>query len=179
MLNVSAITNLDAISQAQGTSGFKVSGVVGKSPGDSLRVAASNDTNVDTKSAAELGSVGKLHARTGPDVVRGRVTGAPPAMQGEGHLARGDIQRVINAHISQVQGCYERQLMKDPSLSGKVSFQWVISPSGAVNGVRVGQSSLHSGEVTNCIQAAIQGWIFPQPQGGSVTVTYPFSFIGN
>jgi predicted component of type VI protein secretion system len=176
---VSSITNLDAISVPQGTSGFKVSGVVGKSPGDSLRIAATSDGNVDTKSAAELGNVGKIHARSGPDVVRARVTGAPPAMQGEGHLSRGEIQRVINAHIYQVQGCYERQLMKDPTISGKISFQWVISPSGAVNGVRVGQSSLHSGEVAGCIQQAIQGWIFPQPQGGSVTITYPFSFVGN
>jgi hypothetical protein len=176
-INVAAITNIDAV--PHGTGGFKVSGVVGKVPGDQLRVAGSSDSQINTKSAAELGAVGQVHAKTGPDVVRGRVTGAPPALQGEGHLSRGEIQRVINAHIYQVQGCYERQLLKDPSLAGKVSFQWVISPSGAVSGVRVGQSSLRSGEVTSCIQAAIQGWMFPQPEGGSVTVTYPFSFIGN
>jgi hypothetical protein len=178
-LNVESITNLDAI--PHGTGGFKVSGVVGKAPGDTLRVSASSgDTTVNTKSAAELGNVGRVAARaTGDGVVRGRVTVAPPAMQGEGHLDRGEIQRVINAHIYQVQGCYERQLMKDPSLSGKVSFQWLITPSGAVSSVRVGSSTLRSTEATTCIQSAIGRWTFPAPQGGSVTVTYPFSFVGN
>jgi hypothetical protein len=179
-LNASAITNLDAVA-AHGTGGFKVSGVVGKAPGDGLRISAGgSDAQVNTKSASELGNVGRVAARTdGNGVVRGRVTTAPPAIQGEGHLDRGEIQRVINAHIYQVQGCYERQLMKDPGLSGKVSYQWVITPSGAVSGVRVGQSSLRSVEATTCIQSAIAGWKFPSPQGGSVTVTYPFSFVGN
>lgn len=178
-LNAAAITNLDAV--PHGTGGFKVSGVVGKAPGDTLRVSAGGgDGVVNTKSASEIGnSVGRVTAHGGDGTVRGRVTTAPPAIQGEGHLDRGEIQRVINGHIYQVQGCYERQLMKDPSLSGKVSFQWLITPSGAVSGVRIGQSTLRSVEATTCIQSAIAGWKFPQPQGGSVTVTYPFSFIGN
>jgi hypothetical protein len=178
-LNVAAITNLDAVPHGEG--GFKVSGVVGKAPGDSLRVSAGGGGGeVNTKSANEIGgNVGRVHATGSGSVVRARVTTAPPGVQGEGHLDRGEIQRVINAHIYQIQGCYERQLMKDPSLAGKVSFQWVIALSGAVSGVRVGQSSLRSAEVTSCIQSAIQGWHFPQPQGGSVTITYPFSFIGS
>jgi hypothetical protein len=45
-----------------------------------------------------------------------------------------------------------------------------------VSNVRIGRSSVHSTEVTTCIQTAIQGWHFPAPQGGSVTVTYPFAF---
>jgi hypothetical protein len=177
-VNVETISNLDAV--PHGNAGFKVSGVVGKAPGDTLRVGAGGgDAQITPQSANELGSVGKVHAQsTGDGVVRARVTTAPPAMQGEGHLDRGEIQRVINGHIYQVQGCYERQLMKDPSLSGKVSFQWLITPSGAVSNVRVGQSSLRSVEATSCIQGAIAGWKFPQPQGGSVTVTYPFSFVG-
>jgi outer membrane biosynthesis protein TonB len=170
-----ALASLDAMPHAR--SGFKVSDVVGKAPGDTLRATSLvADAQVNTKSAAEVGAdVGRVHAKTG-DSVRARVTAAPQAIGGEGHLDRGEIQRVVNAHLFQVQGCYERQLMKDPSLGGKATFQWVIGTSGSTGGVRVAQSSIHSVEVLTCIQTAIQRWTFPAPEGGSVTVTYPFAF---
>lgn len=113
--------------------------------------------------------------------MRARVTAIPQAISGEGHLDRGEIQRVVNAHVHQVQACYERQLMKDPSLGGKITLEWVISGSGGVGSVRVKQSTVRSAEVASCIQSAIRGWKFPAPRGGAVTVTYPFAFstLGN
>ena len=50
-----SVTNLDALPAGAGD--FKVSGSVGKAPGDTLRVAAagSGSADVNTKSAAELG----------------------------------------------------------------------------------------------------------------------------
>ena len=128
-----------------------------------------------THSSAEIGTVGRIAVQS-TGVVRARVTAPPSAAKIEGHLDRGEIQKVVNAHLSQVQGCYERQLVKNPSLSGKVSFRWIITPTGSVGSVKVAQSSIQSGEVISCIQSAIQGWNFPAPQGGSVTVTYPFAF---
>ena len=175
-----SVTNLDALPVAAG--GFKVSGSVGKAPGDTLRVAVAGGggREVDTKSASELGgnSLGRVAARgeAGGGAVRARVTAAPQAIRGEGHLDRGEIQKVVNAHLYQVQGCYERQLARDPSLAGKISYEWVVDVSGGVSSVRIGRSTVHSVEVTTCIQSAIQGWKFPPPQGGSVTVTYPFAF---
>jgi hypothetical protein len=173
-----AVTNLDAIPTAVG--GFKVSGTVGKAPGDSLRVAAAgaHGGDVDTKSVNEVGgpNIGRVQGQTSSGVVRARVTSAPPASRGEGHLDRGEIQKVVNAHLYQVQGCYERQLAKDPSLGGKISYEWDVGLTGGVSNVRVGRSTVHNVEVTTCIQSAIQGWKFPTPQGGTVTVTYPFAF---
>lgn len=171
-----SVTNLDALPVGAGD--FKVSGAVGKAPGDTLRVASpgSGSVDVNTKSATELGAgLAKVQAHTG-GVVRARVTTAVSAVRGEGHLDRSEIQKVVNAHLFQVQGCYERQLAKDPSISGKISYEWVVDPSGGVSSVRIGRSTIHSVEVTTCIQSAIAGWKFPQPQGGSVTVTYPFAF---
>jgi FHA domain len=173
-----SVTNLDALPAGAGD--FKVSGAVGKAPGDSLRVAAAGASggDVTTKSASEVGAnnMGKVQAQTSGGVVRARVTSAAPASRGEGHLDRGEIQKVVNAHLYQVQGCYERQLAKDPSLGGKISYEWDVGATGGVSNVRVGRSTVHSTEVTTCIQSAIQGWKFPAPQGGSVTVTYPFAF---
>lgn len=173
---IGAISNLDAM--PRGRAGFKVSEAVGKAPGDGLRVGVGGGGggDVNTKSAAEVGnSVGKLEVHASGNV-RARVTAPPQAVRVEGHLDRGEIQKVVNAHLSQVQGCYERQLVKDPGLAGKTTFQWVITPAGAVGTVRVAQSSIRSVDVLTCIQAAIQHWKFPTPEGGSVTVTYPFAF---
>jgi hypothetical protein len=175
-LSAISVTNLDALSSSAGE--FKVSGSVGKAPGDTLRVAAagSGSTDIDTKSASELGNkMTKVQAQTG-GAVRARVTASVQAVRGEGHLDRSEIQKVVNAHLYQVQGCYERQLAKDPSLSGKISYEWVVDGGGGVSNVRIGRSSVHSVEVTSCIQSAIAGWKFPSPVGGSVTVTYPFAF---
>ncbi len=176
-----AMTNLDAVGETAGGGGFKVSGVIGKLPGDGLRVASAGSgtgrAGADTKSIGELGGsdLGKVEAKAGT-TVRARVTSSPQAVTGEGSLDRGQIQRVVNAHVHQVQGCYERQLVKTPTLSGKITFEWVIGTSGGVSVVRVRASSLPSSEVASCIQSAISGWRFPAPSGGSVTVTYPFAF---
>jgi hypothetical protein len=96
-------------------------------------------------------------------------------MKVEGHLDRGEIQRVINAHIHELQGCYERQLIVNPNLSGKVTFEWLIGTGGAVTSVKIKTSTLSSNEATSCMQAAIRRWQFPSPSGGSVTVVYPIA----
>ncbi|MGA2451035.1 MAG: AgmX/PglI C-terminal domain-containing protein [Polyangiaceae bacterium] len=176
-LSAISVSNLDALSVSAG-GGFKVSGALGKAPGDTLRVVTTAGSDPDTKSASELGGneLGKVQARVGAGVVRARVTAVPQGIRGEGTLDRGEIQKVVNAHLYQIQGCYERQLAKDPSLSGKVFLDWVIGTSGGVSSVRIGRSTIRSVETVTCIQSAIQTWKFPQPQGGSVTVTYPFAF---
>jgi hypothetical protein len=177
-----AVTNLDAVSAPRAGGGFKVSGAIGKLPGDTLRIGAagSGTGRVDTKTAAELGAknLGKLTGLGTPSgKVRGLVT-APPArtVEVQGQLDRGEIQKVVNAHLREVQGCYERKLIKDPTLSGKIIFEWVISLTGSVTVVKIKFSDLRNAEVTSCIQSSIRTWHFPEPRGGSVTVTYPFVF---
>ncbi len=176
-----ATTNLDAATPSRGSSGgFKVSGVIGKVPGNQLQLApaGSGSGRVNTKTAAEVsGKVGKVTG-TGPSgQVRGLVTRPPQReIQVQGELDRGEIQKVVNAHLREVQACYERKLLKDPTLAGKINFEWVVQPSGSVGVVRVKFSSVRNTEVASCIQGSIQGWKFPQPKGGPVTVIYPFVF---
>jgi hypothetical protein len=177
-----ATTNLDAVATGRSSGGFKVSGVIGKMPGNQLRLAAAGSGigRVDTKTAAELahgGRMGRVEAAAGGGHVRG-VVASPPArtVSVQGELDRGEILKVVNAHLREVQACYERKLLKDPSLAGKIIFEWVIKPDGDVGVVRVKFSDLRNVEVSTCIQGAIQKWRFPQPRGGSVTVTFPFVF---
>src|SRR5581483_11300233 len=121
---VSAATNLDAVVSSRASGGFKVSGTIGKMAGDSLRLAAggSGVGRIDTKTAAELARGGKLGRVASAGASGGQIRGVvanPPArtVQVQGELDRGEIQKVVNAHLREVQGCYERKLIKDPSLS--------------------------------------------------------------
>jgi len=175
-MSAMAMSNLDAVPVRGG--GFKVSGAIGKLPGDSLRLAAAGSGigRLDTKSSSEVGkNLGRVLGRAPTGQVRAQVTAKPNTMKVEGQLDRGEIQRVINAHIFELQGCFERQLISNPNLSGKVSFEWVIGMSGAVVTVKIKSSSLPSNEATSCMQAAIRRWQFPSPRGGNVTVIYPIA----
>ena len=174
-------SNIRALRTPAGTvSDFKVSGAIRKLPGGGVRLAGLSGGK-DTKVGSQLlrGRVGSLKARAGTGTrVRGRVRRAPTraiAAKG-GHLSREAIQQVVSRHMNQVQACYERQLITNPGLAGKIVFDWVISPSGSVSSARQVRSSVRSPAVSSCILALIRSWRFPKPVGGSVQVRYPFVF---
>ncbi len=177
---LAAVSNLTAARVPGGTAGFKVSGLIGKLPSSSLSVGGGGG-GLMTKGGAALlrgGGGGGGLVRAEGKGVGGLVQKNPQAMRsvGQGQLDRDEIQKVINAHIGEIQRCYERELMKTPSLSGKVQVEWTVGTSGGVRSVRQTYTSLESTAVSSCIMGAIRGWTFPKPSGGEVIVTYPFIF---
>lgn len=101
--------------------------------------------------------------------------GAPVA---KGSLPRELIQRVIRAHLGQVRSCYEKSLLHQPTLAGKLVVRFVIDAEGAVTeAADVSTPAFPEPEVPDCITARVKTWRFPKPQGGGVVVvTYPFIF---
>ena len=75
-----------------------------------------------------------------------------------------------------MHACYERALMRQPGLAGKVVLEWTIATSGKVAAARTKTSTLGSAAVESCILASLKGWTFPAARGGSVIITYPFLF---
>lgn len=180
---VAALSNLSAAKVPGGSSaGFKVSGLIGKTPTSDLSIGGGGGGGPLTKGAAELlrgggGGAGALSGK-GTRAVGGLVQKVPQAMRsvGQGQLDRDEIQKVINKGIGQIQRCYERELLKSPGLAGKVQVEWTIATSGAVKSARQQFTDMNSSAVVSCILAAIKGWQFPQPRGGEVVVSYPFIF---
>ncbi|MCS6912511.1 MAG: AgmX/PglI C-terminal domain-containing protein [Myxococcales bacterium] len=177
------VSNISAVSiPADARSRFKVGGAIGKLPVGEVRVSTAGLARDATTSGRELlarENVGALKGAGGSGHIRGLVRQAPPAAlqsAGSGRLSRAQIQKVINDHVGAVQACYERNLMRDHSLAGKITFDWVISPSGAVSSVRVRASTMPGSAVSSCVLQEIRSWVFPAPEGGSVSVTYPFIF---
>jgi hypothetical protein len=105
-----------------------------------------------------------------------RLLGDPQNRPFNGRMVKSEVQKVVNSHLREVQACYEKQLVGDHSLAGWVKYIWVIETSGTVGLVRFRSGRELGAEVPVCIQQAIARWRFPRPDGGAVTVIYPFIF---
>ena len=121
--------------------------------------------------------VGSLNGRrppAGPDV---RLVGDAQVV---GALSQEAIRRVVRRHLPEVRFCYEQGLAQNPNIEGRVSVNWIISPTGAVQSSRVTSSSLGNARVDECIANAVRRWSFPTPDGGGpVGVNYPFVLQSN
>ena len=95
----------------------------------------------------------------------------------DGGLDKSVIAAVIQNNLNQIKYCYERQLVAQPDLFGKVVVLWNINGSGIVENASIKQSTLGSNPVEQCMISKISNWKFPSPKNGSkVTVSYPFLF---
>ncbi|MBI5481937.1 MAG: AgmX/PglI C-terminal domain-containing protein [Deltaproteobacteria bacterium] len=97
---------------------------------------------------------------------------APPP---GGFLSKDQIRGVMRAHQREIRYCYERELVKNPSLAGTVVVKLVIGASGAVTSAVVASSTLGNPPVEGCIAQAVTQFTFPPPKGGGiVVVSYPY-----
>ncbi len=97
-----------------------------------------------------------------------------------GSLSQQDIRRVVRKNINAVRFCYEKELIKNPSLSGKVVVKFIIAADGRVQQARIESSTIGNKQVEKCIIYAVRRFKFPKPKGGGVvSVKYPFIFKSN
>lgn len=109
--------------------------------------------------------------------VKGSVSVKKPSEAfGTGVLDSNAIAKVVRRRRGAVKNCYEKQLKRNPKLSGKVKVQFTILESGRVREARVVQDSIGDPAVGKCIVRNVKRWRFPRPDGGSVTVAFPFLF---
>ena len=92
-----------------------------------------------------------------------------------GSIDRSLISKQVNRHMAQIRYCYERELQRDPSLSGKVTVRFVIDKDGSVSKANIQTSSLGSKKVENCVKDRFLKFKFPV-LNGIVIVKYPFIF---
>jgi len=94
----------------------------------------------------------------------------------QGDLDFDDVSRVISDNIGGVKFCYELGLKRNPSLTGKAEIEFTIGENGRVVSARVVSSTLNDSRVESCILRKVRSMRFPAPEGGKVTVKYPFVF---
>lgn len=175
---LAVVTNLDAVSSRHiGKANFKVGGIVGKLNSSKIEVPSAGIVN--TKGSKQvLRTAGTLEkGGTGRKQVMAMVTAdLGKTVHIKGGMSREAVKRVIDRHLDEITFCYESALTANPSLMGKVVFEWKILISGRVGEVKIKSSSINSNEIHFCIKDAIKTWQFPKPKDSEVIVSYPFIF---
>jgi hypothetical protein len=87
---------------------------------------------------------------------------------------RDIIRRIIRQHMNEVKYCYEKELVRDNKLAGRVVVKFFIGNQGTVTASAIESSTVRESNVEQCIAGAVRRWEFPRPQGGLVSVSYPF-----
>lgn len=90
-----------------------------------------------------------------------------------GRLPPEIVQRVVRQSYGRFRMCYERGLGRDPQLKGRVTARFVIGRDGRVTSAADAGSTLGDAEVIDCVVKSYGGLVFPEPDGGIVTVVYP------
>lgn len=94
-----------------------------------------------------------------------------------GSLDKSLIEGTIKRHLNELRYCYQRELQKSPTLTGRVDVKFVIGANGSVMSAEIRRSTLANPVVEACIQSRFTHMLFPQPGGGGIVlVTYPFLF---
>ncbi len=170
------------------SSNFKLSGLIGKAPianaGLGTFGLGGGGKGGGATLGAELlrgkggGGIGALGAGgVGKGAVGGTVTRATArSIAAQGSIDREGVAKVVNSHLQEVHACYERALLREAGLAGKVVLEWTIATSGRVVAAKTKSSTLRNSAVEACILNALKTWTFPPATGGSVIITYPFLF---
>lgn len=162
-------------------------GVAKSAEGGNLRTRSGGQGGSGQKDLGGLSSAGGKRATTkrtegGPTkerAVRGRTSLGQGGgdVGGSGEFDSAVVVRTIKARLGAIKGCYERELRRNPSLSGKVTIEFTIEERGNVTGVTVAENTTGDSAVGKCVASAVRRFRFnPGPSGGSVVFSYPFVF---
>ncbi len=75
-----------------------------------------------------------------------------------------------------IQSCYERELKRNHSLSGRLVLKFTISSRGRVTGLDLTEGSLQNPAVSDCITSLAKNWVLPFTPEDEVPVAFPFVF---
>lgn len=93
-------------------------------------------------------------------------------------LDREPIRAVVREHQADLRACYDRGLLRDPDLTGRVDVRWTIVPGGAVEDVELAETTLADACVVRCVLGEVATWTFPGFRGlqREIRLVYPFLF---
>ena len=100
-----------------------------------------------------------------------------PAAVTKGCLSQQVVLRVLRRAWAQAKYCYEKELTRNPDLSGKVTTRFVIGGDGVVQSVDIRDDTMGEPAVGQCLQRVVGRLRFPPCAGGGVAeVHYPWLF---
>jgi hypothetical protein len=88
-----------------------------------------------------------------------------------GAVDKDAVRRTVRGRLATLQSCYERVLLGNPGIGGRVLVTFTIEIDGTPHDVAA--SGVHP-DVETCVAETFRAFRFPRPDG-KVTVTYPFT----
>ena len=120
---------------------------------------------------------GGVKMREKADVaVRGSVSQEGDAEVDSPSVDKAALSRFINLRKGSIQGCYEAQLKRSPTLHGKLVLRFTIGTRGQIVEVSIDSDTLGSDELSSCITRLVKAWRMPFSPDADTTVTFPFLF---
>ena len=84
------------------------------------------------------------------------------------------VAHVVRLNRGRLRACYQRGLVRDGTLAGRVAVRFAIEPDGRVTRASA-SSSLGDSDVVACITRAFRTLTFPPTGGGRINVDYPLA----
>lgn len=163
----------DVASALQGAGG------VGVATAESLSAQGAKGGTTGTQAGiGDLGTNGGGNvglAEKGPAAVKGSMQMSAPEVEST-DVDREKLAAYVRARRAAIQGCYEKELKRNPSLKGKIVVRFSITTSGRTSDIDIEENTLNNEAVASCIKTTIRGWLFPFKPESEVPVAFPFVF---
>lgn len=104
----------------------------------------------------------------------------PKPVMSMGSLSRDEIDQVVRLALPYVKDCYEDLLEDNNAAEGRIAVKFVIEPGedgvGELAKLDIKASDFDDYLFEECVLTEMASLEYPNPQGGMVIVSYPFSF---
>ncbi len=180
--NVPVAININK--NAGGQTALNTGGVIGTLKTSTGKLAAGGMAQVKTKGLGYGTGTGYgvqgIKGTAGSRAVAGTVVGAPALvnLSKEDGLTRAQVMDVVKRYMTEIQQCYERSLIDNPKLVGRVEYEWEIVPRGSVKWAKVKKSDIAGADSLNrCVTGVFKKMKFPVAKNGQNTIPnigFPF-----
>ena len=92
------------------------------------------------------------------DVTLGEDVELAGAAAGSGSRDAQSILSIINQNKTSIEYCYQKYLKLNPSLSGEVYLEIIITPEGRVSSVNIIRSTIGDKQLESCITRTVGRW---------------------
>ena len=86
------------------------------------------------------------------------------------------LGKFIRLRLRSIQGCYEAQLKRSPTLRGKLVLRFTIGTRGQITEVTIDSDSMANNEVASCVVRLVRAWRLPFTPDAETQVSFPFLF---
>ncbi len=88
-----------------------------------------------------------------------------------------ELRTYLSGRASQGRKCYERALLQNASLKGRMKVQVRLNPQGQLCSASIAADELQDPGLSMCILQLFRNSVYPLPKGGCVNVAVPLSFV--